>query len=267
MVAFIADYPDDLPSAIIYPEASARPLFYLLDPAFGKLAEQRGVPKPLSFFFKVCTQDEDLGTALFYERYYGKDIVTIKENVQSEIDSLQSRLGSGRPDPGIKKEIKRRKDLIKGMNTDKVCLLRRVAQSRAEEIRRYVSAAGRPSEIAILDDVIFDGNCVSEIRKAFGDPRIPAYILVSPFNEDVLSELQPVRIGCLFEKCYQHYQDSGQVVFDWRKHDRSRATGVQKYTNPSNPYVEIRRKNRDVDSMARLRREMRELGKELALAL
>src|SRR3989344_2048836 len=42
-----------LPEAVIFPETSARPLFYLFDPVFTKISEKMKITKPKIFFFKV----------------------------------------------------------------------------------------------------------------------------------------------------------------------------------------------------------------------
>lgn len=48
---FLADYPSKLPDAIVLPDTSARPLFYLLRPVLEKVADKRGVPLPKTYFF------------------------------------------------------------------------------------------------------------------------------------------------------------------------------------------------------------------------
>lgn len=48
----LADFPKELPDAVILPESSARPLMYLFQPIFHKVAAQRGVEVPKFYFLQ-----------------------------------------------------------------------------------------------------------------------------------------------------------------------------------------------------------------------
>lgn len=50
---FQTQYPDKLPNIILLPDISARPLFYLLNPAIKAIAEKRQVKAPTFIYFQT----------------------------------------------------------------------------------------------------------------------------------------------------------------------------------------------------------------------
>lgn len=58
----LEDFGGTLPDAIIFPETSARPLFFALQPVFRRLSEERGMSAPRSYAFSIkrpLTRDMD----------------------------------------------------------------------------------------------------------------------------------------------------------------------------------------------------------------
>src|ERR1019366_9101279 len=68
------DFHKNFPDVIILPETAARPLYYLFNPIFEKLKQEKNTRKPKFIFFNVGKRADSTQNTL--EEEYGEDIET-----------------------------------------------------------------------------------------------------------------------------------------------------------------------------------------------
>lgn len=270
---FLEDYPGALPDGIIYPDTSARPLFYLFDPALTKAAAQRGVNKPDSFFFKQASKHPSMASIRLLESAYKDDPVTIIRRKMQDLEDLKSRLEQDPSNPNLAQEVKDATTLIHVLgNPEMIQKFRNQANTRAAEILTHLIRKAEKPTLAVFEEFVHEGDTIREIRRAFGDRKVPFYTLIGMDDLDV-EKLAPLRVGLPQSQSLQYVDGDDQLtVFDYRYLARD-GIGVNKYPTSRinseilySPYSSAIREEwlKKKQFVGRLRQDMRKIGQEIA---
>jgi len=250
---FATQYPEDLPDIVILPEISARPLYYLLNPAMKALAERRQVKAP-SF--------------VYFQTHKGRELSLIdKDGNEMQMTSAKELRKMLNNDNGLDSFLQSYlQDEIEARETgpEKARKMRGLMKSRAEEIRAYAEAAGiSDPQMVIFDDYVTQKHSsIDEVRLAFGTD-IPAYCLLQDRGVMFPDNLH---IFTGMEDPYGTREIANSQGFEYRsKNDGNRhAIGVEKDKNSI--YV----KNspaRNIESMQNLRNGLQAVGQQVAQRL
>lgn len=234
---FIQDYPDELPSAVLLPDTSGRPLKYLLDPVLDKISSERGVEKPKFFFLKVKIPDSLPNIETTLDLTPGKESKKVDEFLLKQLKAGNS--WSNEYVLSVRKEQRQRKKM----------------RERAREVKSLLENTGVEPTFVIFDEYIAEGDTINEVRYAF-DEKIPAYAFLGVPTGDTT-----IKIGS------EDYRKEGSEILPTRGFDYRGTVGVgvtkkddsSKYSKPLNPPDRIKITN--------LRSDMREIGKAIASSL
>ncbi len=162
------------PEAIVLPETTARPLFYILHPVFAKLQETRGVQMPRFYFFNSRTPPSTLATM---EKYKQPDKFGTTDTTEEFAPYV--------------KELDLPSDLeneyLAKQHPEKMKLARDVMKERADEIL----ALEKDSHIAVVDEYSSSGETAREVRRAFNDKELPVYAIFSSNADETVTTGYP----------------------------------------------------------------------------
>ncbi len=245
---FIEDYPNELPTAVLLPDTSARPLKYLLDPVVDKIARKRGVQKPAFFFVKTKR------ITYLSSIEWTMEIPPGEGSEEVEKSLLRAKI---RRDIGAAE----REKIVREEQMD-----RKKMRERAEEIKSSLKKKGEKPSFVIFDDYKIDGGTISEMRLAFGE-KIPAYAFLGMHDnyEDIEVGLEDSKIDPSDK--IGRYKDATRGF----KYRGTPGVGVTKkqssstYSKPIDSSEKDTKENRA--RIANLRSDMREIGNALATSL
>lgn len=249
-----------VPDVIILPETSARPLYYLVDPSFKKIAEEQQVKPPKYIFFAPSKPDWITAQATYHhnpEDFLLIDLDSFKKESLDEAEMLHDispitgqRILDDKEYEEVKKDID---TSFKNKEND---------QKRAQELLEKIgSVFGESPKIIILDEFILNGHTSKDIIRSF-NKKIPSY--------------------AIFDVSTSGYSDgTGITVLDDNKNPSNNAPGSLSYQNPNlerstgvikengNPIATALRKTEnftteDQGKINALRKEMKVLGEELS---
>lgn len=152
---------DTLPKVMIFPETTARPLFYAVKPAINELYASRGINPPAFSFFKLVSTiplyaDRDAQN-LIDEANRDDDERWYEDETEAEkLDRKQEEALS----------VKKAEQIIIEAETSRLMM-----QKRAEEIVRKAQIEAGDSVMIIDDFSSHEETTITEIRKAFKDAQ------------------------------------------------------------------------------------------------
>jgi hypothetical protein len=294
---FFAHYPHEFPDALLLPDASARPLYYLINPSISAVCEQRGVRKPSFIFFKMMGSDKSLNWVNRCEFLYDQNYEVVRARKMQELADLERQAHENDTQQvRIQQQISSAEMFFKMEETPEIAYtIRKTAINRAREVMTALGKQGivKP-DFAIFDDIFCDGMTIDEIRKALTNQsgndaykQIPAYVLVQINSDNYNAErINPVYHGSVFT---ESEDDFGARVFDYKGNEnigRERIYGVEKYSNsymrffyskslhrnedpskveiPSNVTLST---NRNLTAMKKFRAEVKEIGQKVSAKL
>ncbi|NVN97267.1 hypothetical protein HXX01_03505 [Candidatus Nomurabacteria bacterium] len=242
-----------LPDGVIYPDESARPLFYLFDKIFDKIAKEKDIQKPRAFFFK--THKADTHTNIF-EDEEGREIYydEAKEKFLNMINSndLPTHLNNF-----ILSEF------------EKTHAKRAIEAERASEIEVYnekLSSRGMIANLAVIDEFSNQGNTSKEINYAFGY-EVPYFSVFGNKNKSINSiSSENMGIAIDTENYPVNEATDNSTKLSYTKHPLKRSVGVKKNNDIDNKYSEVNHNQtiEDRKMMETLRKEMGEIGREIS---
>ena len=247
-----------LPDAIVYPDTSARPVYYLLDPVFSELAKNKNINKPKIFFMKVQKPDQVTST---YEDIEGRELN--REEAEFFLDKELSKHSGfiySKTEEYKKYQNNQKESFVRTHNK------RLVEKERASEINDYnkkLSGNGARSNLVVIDEYSSNGDTSKEINYAFGY-EVP-YFSIFGSKED--NYVQNENIG----KVVDIYEDdrnptNEKMKLSYSMGESKKAIGVEKDSNISSRYSEVNKNqtNEDKEKIAKLRQEMKELGMQIS---
>lgn len=257
----LKEFNGKLPDAIVYPDASARPVYYLLDPVFSAIAKNKNINKPKIFFLKIQGPDRNTpGYESTEERELGKEeaeVLLLKDLARNRSLYSHSKLfAEGEYDEYEKNQ----KD-----DFNRTFEKRHTEKERATEIDDYnqkLSENNTKANIAVIDEYSSNGHTSKEINYAFGY-EVP-YFSIFGSKED--NYVPGENIG----KVVDIYEDDRNPANELMKLSYSmgenrKAIGVEKDNALDNKYSEINKDRiKDKEKIAQLRQEMKELGLKIA---
>ena len=248
----LKEFRGKLPDAIVYPDTSARPLSYLFDPIFVKISEEKGIRKPRSFFMKVGHSDtfttifeDNEGRELFYNE--------VEKMLIEKIETGDTALATH-------KEYFFKK-------AEDTSVKRSVEADRASEIEKYndnLSGRGIIANIAVIDDFSNQGDTRKEINYAFGY-EVPYFSVFGNKNE---GKVDKDKVGVLIDPDAfpKNPVNDYSTKLSYTLGDQKLTIGVSKKDNIENQYSEVNQNQTEEvrKRIMQLRREMKELGQEIA---
>jgi len=246
---FITQNPRELPDIIILPEISARPLYYLLNPAIKAISEKRQVKTPTFIYFQAHKGSE---MSLIDEEGREKMLTPVKELKKM----MEFSTGSNPMLQGyLQSEIELREN-----GPVKAQKLRDLMQKRADEVMDYLRKVGIVDpNIVIFDDYVTKlHSSIDEVRLAFGS-NIPAYCLLQ--DRGVVFP-ESIQIFTGMDDPYGTTEIANSQGFEYRsKHEGNRhAIGVEKADDSM--YVK-NSQARNAASMQNLRKGLQIIGQQV----
>lgn len=249
----LKDFPRELPSTIIIPDTSARPLAYLVKAVFAKVAIARNVPVPKIYFMQPVRTESAYRVRLFEQ--------VVKMDAAQGITELKETVEAS--ERGEIKETKKNREegrrLLNNMDKDwaELMPLRALLKTRADELKRFIGTA---KDAVIIDDGATPYAVTSkEIGKALGF-ELPTYVLEAEFsNEFFAKEGLNIKTGAVVPK---KVPNKPRTSYWW---DQS-AVGVVKDKTSShakNPYKDWRVRNAELGNKFDVKSKMGDLRKDL----
>lgn len=250
---FLDHYPDKLPDIILLPEISARPLFYLLNPAIKTVCEERQLKPP---------------TFIYFQTHKGPEMSLIdeegKEKVMTPIKELRRMAESSKGSDPVLQDYLRSEIATREGGPEKARKRRDLMKRRADEVIDYSKKSGITNpNIVIFDDYVTkQHSSIDEIRLAFGS-NIPAYCLLQDRGVAFSESLQ---IFTGMEDPYGTTEIANSQGFDYRSKNQGNrhAIGVEKDENSL--YVK-NSPSRNRVSMKNLRMGLQSIGQRIAQKL
>jgi len=270
--AMYKDFGNSLPDAIIFPDTSARPLFYTLNPIFKEISRDKGIPLPRCYFFAARRPSVWLGE---YEKLRAKTIADMSDEERSALDPVQLKetIDTNEEMEGYLRGIQGMEDVIhirRTLSYDDAGEMRRARstmKTRAEEILTEETKRTQVSpKIAIIDDVASpDSHTVSEIRRAFGMRELPAYVVATytdPHEDRELDgSITAGYIADLSTDVDDRNQSKQNVKFSYAGTD---ALGVNKFEDEEGAFLRKHAILIETENPEELSAEKRQLRSEMS---
>jgi|GEM_PF-3011517 len=246
------DWSEKLPDYVIYVDTTARPLAYMFDPVWEKIAKERGGEKPKTIFFPTAEGSRD-GAQRFLWSTIDKDNFSI-EKVKEKINYFD--------DP---KNLLERRDKFRDDHSyecyKNVCTFYETAIQKIEESSKNMS---RKPNIAIIDEYMASGHSIAFLEFLFANyvNEQKSYVLGRSSMSPMWSGLKKnIRVGAIDDKpdYYNKERKSFQMEYPIKNRD---AKGVLKPTALS--VFSSVDPNRDIEAVKKIRKEMREIGKKIS---
>lgn len=249
----LKEFNGKLPDGIVYPDESARPLHYLFNEIFEKIAKEQNRKKPRAFFLKISKPDthttiieDEEGREMYYDEAKEKFLEMIK------LDNLPNHLNNY---------------LISEF--EKTNLKREVEAERASEIEKYnqkLSDRSIFANLAVVDEFYNQGHTSKEINYAFGYD-VP-YFSVFGNKDKGINSISEEKIGLVIDT--ENYSENpithNNTKLSYTVHPFKKSIGINKGNDINNKYSEINKDEtlEEKKMMEMLRKEMSEIGKEIA---
>jgi hypothetical protein len=265
----------NLPDVVIYPDASARPLFYLLDSSFKKLSQEKGIALPQTYFFAVHRSDSKTYW-LQEERASSGDtrkveLADVETFIKEGTAEMKKRERETEQEEGFRiysdeqLEEMEKQDL---READDTFVKRHIEGLRANEIKEYIKKSGiAEPKIVVIDDFYHEGKTQYEINEAFGMevPYLSLYTV--PFTGgydkagiEIENDDNNPSTGSATKLTYSGtYSGVGRKSIGVTKDDFKRYATVNRNKDG---FTE-----EDHFDVVELRKEMKELGENLAVSL
>lgn len=250
---FLTHHPEKLPDIVILPEISARPLFYLLNPAIKAVCETRQL-KPPAF--------------VYFQTHKGQEMSLIdgkgREKMLTPVKELRRMMEFSKGSDPMFQDYLQSEIESRGSGPAKALKLRGLMKRRAQEIMDFSKKAGIVApQIVIFDDYVTkQHSSIGEIRLAFGSD-IPAYCLLQDRGV-VFPESMKIFTG--MEDPYGTTEIANSQGFEFRSKNQGNrhAIGVEK--DESSLYVK-NSPTRNRTSMENLRVGLQNIGNRIAQRL
>ncbi len=246
---------DGIPDVIILPETSARPLYYLIDPSFKKIAEEQNTRSPKYIFFAPSKSDNITSDFESYATYNeeAEDIAFDAEIFEQYIKNF--------------KEYKNNtsdKELI-----DKTFENKKNDRNRAKELLEKIKKEfGENPKIISIDEFMSDGITSDNIQRAFVGVPINGYSVfdTTTSNRRAGSGLT-IPMHDTTEGYTENPSNKNNTILSYKNPSAKYSIGVTKENG--NPIATTLRKTEnfiteDQEKITTLRKEMKSLGEELA---
>ncbi len=229
----------DSPDIVIFPDTSARPLYYLFNPLFNYLAERDG-NYPQYFFI---SPNKDVG------------------KVYSEtVQILEKRLENDKLDKKTQDMLKRILHFVRPLVRDQY-QYKSAIDNRAKSILKNTINKENPRIIAI-DDYFYDGETAKELFSVFGQ-NLEFYALLCGLTDEA------DKLGVIYGMAdpfvpEQMRGKTGSLGFNFRQGKNRLALGVEKMSDRAvaSALPPAKRKAHSLE-IAELRGEMRKIGEEV----
>lgn len=229
---FLADYPDKLPDAIVFPDITARPLFYLSRPTLERVSQERKIALPAVYFFATDRP---------------KELESVRR-----IEAVK---------PGLGKKILESSLANYAESKKKVDALRATWRARAQEIEGDLAQRGASDpKIVIFDDFFVEGRTSGEISQSFGK-KLPLYAFLAPATEETIRKAGfNVTVG---------KPEYKREEFDYTSYGGHEgiAIGVKKSADQPARYVEQDITTSNLAEVRGLREDMAKIGRKIAQEL
>ena len=263
----LKEFNGKLPKVVIYPESSARPLYYVFDPVFEKISKIKNQDKPKIVFLKVHQPDtitqyyEDEG--ILDDNHFDKlkkniiDHVEVREAERKRIPWPTEPLS----DDEVVEEIKEKMERIQYTQDNRV-----YEKARVDEILEYLKKNNISlDDIVVIDEFVMEGDTRYEINKIFGQEI--KYFAVFAISESESITRDQTAGYIVHEQTAEALRGTsrGHGTLSY-KFDR-RSIGVSKnieskYVIPNNKKDNFTKQ--DTEMISKLRKEMRAIGEKIA---
>jgi hypothetical protein len=270
-------FDDKLPDAIIYPETSARPLYYLFNPVFEKIYKKNNLKKPEVFFFNVTTPylpnqfSEGEGPKSWNVELNKDEIIG---HLEDKIKNIEDSREDDHEEQADSLQLRESREKLREQETwllhreiagvEKTFNKRIPESYRAKEIKDTMIKKGIINpRFVVIDDAVMTGSTTGEISRAFKE-EIPYFAL---FGEEGVSE--PQYCGILLNYDNDKNPDVDLLRFGFASMPKNKiGVGVSKKNNLGK-YSQALNKtegftSEDQKNILLLRKEMSEAGEQLA---
>jgi hypothetical protein len=245
------DWAEKLPDYVIYVDTTARPLAYLFDPVWEKLAKEKGQEKPTTMFFPTAD-----GSRVAVDRLLWMAID--KENFS--LEKIQKKLDHYENPMNIDKKRNSFRDEFDYQAFKNVCLLYMGAVKKIEEASKNMS---HKPNIAIVDEYMSSGGSIAFLETLFEDyvDKQQSYAVARSSMSPIWRDLnEQVRVGATDDKYDFYNKNRKSFQLQYSVKDKN-AKGVVKPTPPA--VFSSVDPDRDMGAVKQIRKEMREIGEEI----
>lgn len=285
----IKDKSGNLPGALIFPETSARPLYWLIEPVIRQTYKKEGKQMPDCFFMKTIRADlkdpeydeklnkDNVSDVLEekHELYKKKDnLLRLLKNTKNRKQRERMRKSVERQIADTKKEIEYLEEKIAELKIERKQIESfdpaAVQRTRMEQILSYA----KPGDVLVVDDLVSNGTTLKAIHSALEttepDRKMWGFAFVNTCGEDKLDFLDnrfqagvdnfPDDVLATREGSGYSDFDAWDDLFYWGFRYRvTTDVGVYKSTYDKNPLTE---KTDDSRQQRELKEEFHKMGKK-----
>ncbi|MCF7831707.1 MAG: hypothetical protein K9M36_02385 [Candidatus Pacebacteria bacterium] len=244
------DWAEKLPDYVIYVDTTARPLAYLFDPVWEKLAKEKGQEKPQTIFFPTAEGSRNAAQKFLWLTLDKKkfSIEKLKEKITHLEDSANASERQDSPFDDYE-------------SFKNVCLLYIAAIEKLEVLSKDMSQ--KPS-IAIFDEYMSSGHSIAFLEFLFANyvNEQKSYVLGrSSIGPMWVGLEENVRVGGIDDKYDFYNEDRKSFQLQYSVKDKN-AKGVVKPIAPA--VFSSVDPDRDIKAVKQIRKEMREIGEEIS---
>ncbi len=252
---------EGIPNIIILPDTAARPLFYLVDASFKKLAKSKNMESP-RYIFLAPTRPDSYTTssesAKAFEDNTKEFLIDIpKEDILSDRIETYNMFNIS----VSKEELGEMQSKIDHTYNKRIPL----KEYSLRLLDTITSKYGPNSKMIILDEFSSNGATALEIQRAFG-MEIPAYSVFSMNSSNISQDNTGIIISTENEDTANPLTNS-HTSLSYKDDKLKKSLGVEKHEGL--PIVTVLNKNSEFNEehqkmISTLRNEMKDLGKEIS---
>lgn len=254
------DFDGSLPDAILYPETSARPLFFAMQPILEGISRLKHISVPRSYAYTAERTPATLALAEYFKRHGKDELVTIettdemeaqfKEAYGEETKVAEYSTKAGRGEP------------------EKMKPWRETMRERAAEIIARENKLNPTPRFAVVDDFATEqAATATEVRRAFNMPTMHFYAVMGQVGAGALAE--PVTVGVEVDPHQKETMNPSKSFQSRFTFSHMSEVGVTKDRNAQKRTSRLM-PNEQVDKTAflmkkkQLQQEMRAIGRKVA---
>lgn len=182
----LEDFNGKLPDAILYPETSARPLFFAMQPILEGISRLKNLSVPRSYAYNAKRTPTTLFLAEYFKRH-GKD-------EQTTINTTEEMEAQFKEAHGEESKLAKYSTEAGRGEPEKMKPWRDTMRERAEEILDRENKLNPTPRFAVIDDFATEqATTANEVRRAFNMPNMHFYAVMGQVGAGELTE--PVTVG------------------------------------------------------------------------
>jgi hypothetical protein len=251
---------EGVPDVIILPETSARPLFYLINPSFKKIAEHQNTKPPKYVFFAPSKSDlytQNIESKAGWDEELSEDILDMESFKKYSIGELAFY-------EGFEEKVSELEHAKSIKSIENTFNNKFIDEKRAQELLQKIEKEfGDNPKIIIIDEFISNGNTRSNIKRAF-HKEISDYAIFATSGSAGASS-----VGTVLPVSERNLNPSNgnDTTLSYKNPGIKNSIGVIKENG--NPIVKALYKTEnftpeDQEKIRALRKEIKSLGEQLA---